>query len=251
MEKTAPQQQTTAVKKKIKTIVVDTLNQIQNNQYMKMLDRGTMVTRDKWKDFGVEIYMFMVEDLQSMGFETILVLGYEGTGKSFGIKYLPPGTNIWYNADRKNPTFKNVEYKGSTWPARKVYGTKVKPSQFMVLPKNYKDITNHLDTVKKAGMLDENPIAFLIAHIDDYRSGDDGEMRQRLKTLGNLATKMNIEGEVENCFYTNLHVDGDKVSYRLDTQNSGKNTARSLEQAFETRYIENNFQIIVEAIDNY
>lgn len=234
---------------KIKTIVVDTLNAVQNNQYMAMLDKRTMVTRDKWKDFGVDIYAFMVDDLQRLGFEVVLVLGYEGSGKSFGIKYLQPGTNIWYNSDKKNPTFKNVEFNGEKFRARDVYGTKVKPTNYMTMPTSYKDITEHIESIEKLGLLDEKRVAFLIGHIEDYKS--EGETRQRLKTLGSLASKMNIEGSVENCFYTKLNTVGDRVEFKLDTINSGTNTARSLEDAFEGRFIDNNFHKVYEAIVNY
>lgn len=233
----------------IKTIVVDTLNAIQNNQYMSMLDKRTMVTRDKWKDFGVDIYAFMVDDLQRLGFEVVLVLGYEGSGKSFGIKYLQPGTNMWYNADKKNPTFKNVEFDGNKYKAREVYGTKLKPTTYMFVPKTYREITAHIESIDKAGLLAEKRVAFLIGHVEDYKS--DGETRQRLKTLGGLASKMNIEGSVENCFYTKLNTVGDRVDFKLDTSNSGSNTARSLEDAFEGRFIDNNFQLVYDSIINY
>lgn len=236
--------------KQIKTIVVDTLNAIQNNQYMGMLDKKTMVTRDKWKDFGVEIYAFMVDDLQRLGFEVVLVLGYEGSGKSFGLKYLEPGTNIWYNADRKNPTFKDVEFASQKFNARKVYGTKIQQTPYMVFPTTYSDITNHIEGIQKQGLLAEKRVAFLIAHVEDYKS-EGGEMRQRLKTLGGLASKMNIEGSVENCFYTKINPLGDKVEFKLDTVNTGTNTGRTLEQAFESRYIDNNYQLIYDAIVNY
>jgi hypothetical protein len=237
-------------KKMIKTICVDTLNGIQNNEYMGMLDKKTMVTRDKWRDFGVAIYMFMVEGLQKFGFETVLVLGYEGTGKSFGIRYLEPGTNIWYNADNKNPTFRVIEFGGNEYNAREVYGTKVKPTPYMFVPKTYKDIITHIQSIQDAGVLAENPVAFLTGHIEDYRSGD-GDTRQRLKTLGNLATKMNIEGSVENCLYTYLDTQGERPVYKLDTMNSGSNTARALHGAFGSRYIDNNFQLIYDAITSY
>jgi hypothetical protein len=233
----------------IKSIVVDTLNAIQNNQYMGMLDKRTMVTRDKWKDFGVDIYAFMIDDLQRLGFEVVLVLGYEGSGKSFGIKYLQPGTCMWYNADRKNPTFKNVEFDGNKYKAREVYGTKNKPSNYMFIPKTYREITAHIESIQTAGLLAEKRVAFLIGHVEDYKS--DGETRQRLKTLGGLASKMNIEGSVENCFYTKLNTVGDRVEFKLDTSNSGSNTARSLEDAFDARYIDNNFHLVYEAIVNY
>lgn len=236
--------------KKIKTIVIDTVNAIQNNQYMGMLNRNTMVTRDKWKDFGVEIYAFMVDDLQRLGFEVVLILGYEGSGKSYGLKYLEPGTNIWYNADKKNPTFKNIEFGGETFKARDVYGTKVKPTPYMVIPNSYKEITAHMESIEKQGLFAEERVAFIVGHVEDYKT-QDGDMRQRLKTLGSLATKMNIEGAVENCLYTKVSVMGDKVNYKLDTQNSGSNTARSLEGAFDSRYIDNNYQTIYEGITNY
>lgn len=236
--------------KKIKTIVVDTVNAIQNNQYMSMLNRNTMVTRDKWRDFGVDIYAFMIDNLQRLGFEVVLILGYEGSGKSYGLKFLEPGTNIWYNADKKNPTFKDVEFGKQKFRAREVYGTKTKPTNYMVLPETYAEITAHLDSINQQGLFAENKVAFLVGHVEDYKS-EGGDMRQRLKTLGSLASKMNIEGAVENCMYTKVSVIGDKVSYKLDTQNSGSNTARSLEGAFSSRYIDNNYQEIYDAIINY
>lgn len=236
--------------KQIQTIVVDTLNAIQNNQYMSMLDKKTMVTRDKWKDFGVDIYAFMVEDLQKLGFETVLILGYEGSGKSYGVKYLEPETNVWFNADRKNPTFKDVEFGGKATNAREIYGTKNKPTKFMPIPKTYQDITKYIESIKKANLLAEHPVAFLIAHVDDYKSSN-GEIRQRLKTLGNLASKMNIEGSVEYCLYSKINAQGDKVEFKLDTKNSGANTARASEGAFKNRYIDNDFNEIYQSIINY
>tara|TARA_R110000851_G_scaffold78000_5_gene172062 strand:+ start:3332 stop:4045 length:714 start_codon:yes stop_codon:yes gene_type:complete len=235
--------------KKIQSIVVDTVNAIQNNQYMSMLDKKTMVTRDKWKDFGVDIYMFM-DKLKSLGFEVVLVLGYEGSGKSYGIKYLEPETNIWFNADNKNPTFKSIEYGGEKFKPREVYGTKNKPTRFMTVPENFSDIIGYIEEVEKGGMLSETPVAFLVGHIEEYRTGND-EIRQRLKTLGSLASKMNIEGSVEYCLYSKLNPQGDKVEFKLDTINSGTNTARSSEEAFPTRYIDNNFHTVLDAIINY
>lgn len=235
--------------KKIQTIVVDTLNEIQNKQYMGLLDTNTMVSRDKWKDFGVDIYMFM-QHLKDLGFETVLILGYEGTGKSFGIKKLEPGTNLWFNSDKKNATFKEIEFDGKTYSPREIYGTKNNPTKYMTIPKTYKEIISYVEGIKKGGMLDENPVAFLIGHVEDYKTSE-GEMRQRLKTLGGLATKMNIEGSVEYCLYSSINVQGEKVEYKFDTKNSGTNTGRSSEGAFKTKYIDNDFNLIYNAIKNY
>jgi len=236
--------------KQIKTIVIDTLNAIQNNQYMNMLDKKTLVSRDKWKDFGVDIYIFMIEDLQRLGFETVMILGYEGTGKSYGLKYLEPETNMWYNADRKNPTFKKVEFGGEEFNAREVYGTKNEPTKFMQFPEKYSDITAHLKMLDSKGILAKDRVAFILGHIEDYKS-ENGEVRQKLKILGNLASKLNIEGSLENCLYTKVTRMGDKIEYKLDSQNNGVNTGRSMEGAFEERFIPNNFNNIYNSIINY
>lgn len=235
--------------KKIQTIVVDTLNQIQNNQYMAMLDEKKMVTRDKWKDFGVDIYMFM-ERLKDLGFEVVLVLGKEGTGKSYGIRYLEPGTNIWFNADKKNPTFKSISFGEDHYKPREIYGTKREPTKFMPIPRTYSEIIAYVNEIKKGGMLADAPVAFLVGHLEEYKA-PEGEIKERLKTLGALATNMNIEGGVEYCLYSTVIANGDKVEYKFDTMNSGYNSARASEDAFESRYIDNNFHKIYEAIRDY
>ena len=88
-----------------------------------------------------------------------------------------------------------------------------------------------------------------MGHIEDYRSAD--ETRQRLKTLGNLATKMNVEGKVENCLYTYLDATNEMPQFKMDTMNNGSNTARSMHGAFESRYIDNNFDLIYKALTKY
>lgn len=200
--------------------------------------------------FGVDIYMFMIDDLQSMGFETIMILGYEGSGKSCGLRKLEPGTNMWYNCDGKNPTFKTIEFDGETFDAREVYGTKRNPTKFMRIPKTYQEITDHLKMLDSKGALAEDRVAFILGHIEDYKT-TDGDIRQKLKILGNLASKMNIEGSLENCLYTKVNRMGEKIEYKLDTQNSGSNTGRSMLGAFEDRYIDNDFNLIYEKIVNY
>jgi hypothetical protein len=217
---------------------------------MGMFDKNTMVSRDKWRDFGVDIYIFMVEELQALGFETVMILGYEGTGKSAGLRKLEPETNIWYNCDKKNPTFKSIEFEGEVFNAKEVYGTKNNPTKFMKIPITYQEITDHLKMLNSKGALAEDRVAFILGHIEDYKT-TDGEIRQKLKILGNLASKMNIEGSLENCLYTKVNRMGDKVEYKLDTQNSGSNTGRSLLGAFTDRYIDNDYNLIYNAITNY
>lgn len=236
--------------KKIQTVCIDTLNAIQNNQYMSMLDKKTMVTRDKWKDFSVDIYAFIIDDLKRMGFENVLILGHPGTGKSFGIKYLEPGTNIWYNADDKNPTFRNVKFNDKEFKASKVYGTRMNPTSYMRIPKTYSDISNHIKALIKKGHFDDFRVAFILGHVEDYKT-KDGEVNQRLMLLGNLAKRLNIEGSVENCYYSEVEVIGDDTKFLFNTLNTGTNTGRAKEDLFSSRYIDNNFHTIYKALKEY
>lgn len=66
---------------KVSTICIDTLTQIQENQFM--LDKKKP-GHDKWKDYSQDIYGFIL-DLQNLGFEIILVVGPPGVGYMFGI----------------------------------------------------------------------------------------------------------------------------------------------------------------------
>ena len=218
----------------IKTIVVDTLNGIQQDEWMEMQKKAG---HDEWMDFGKDIYKFVLA-LQKRGFEIVEIPGYEGSGKSYGMKNLPSGTNVWYNCDKKNPTWEG---------GRKEYGTKTNPTKLHVIPTGYTHIIKHIDAIIAAGKLDKNPIAFLTCHIEDYKSGNG--TRQRMKTLGKVATKMNIEGKMENVFYSQVVLEGSETKYYLATKNNGYNTGRSSEGMFTESFIPNDFQLIVEALD--
>ena len=121
---------------KIKSICIDTLTAIQERQYAADKKKPG---HDQWFDYGVTIANF-VNELSNLGFEIVLVLGEPGTGKSSGMRTLDPGTNIWYNADKKNPTWIG---------GREEYGKKFKPTpRLHQLPDTYADIINHI----KAGI---------------------------------------------------------------------------------------------------
>lgn len=224
--------------RKFEVVVLDTINQIQNNKYMDMLDKNTMITRDKWKDFGVEIYM-LYHFCKELGVEIVQVLGYEGSGKSYGIKFLNPETTLWLHADAKPITF-----KGGRQAYSREKGNYTEPNTYEKVEKFIKFANdNRVDKSKPL-------VVFILGHIEDFKS-EDGIMRQRLKVLGNLATKLNIEGSLAHCYYTDISYVEDKPKYSLNTQNSGYNTARSLEELFETPLIPNNFQLVLEAIRKY
>ena len=160
---------------KVRTICVDTLTGIQNELWMTDSKKPG---HDKWMDMGKGIWQ-LISDLQDRGFEIILILGSPGTGKSTGMRTLPHDTNIWFNADNKNPVWEG---------GKEEYGKKLNPRlPFHLVPKSYKDIIDHIDLGLSKGMFEDERYAILTGHTEDYKSGN--ENFKRLKVLGNLATK--------------------------------------------------------------
>lgn len=227
---------TPTVPLKVRSICIDTLTAIQNEEYMRDKKKAG---HDKWKDYGQDIYTFNA-DLQALGFELILVLGEPGTGKSSGMRTLDHNTNIWYNTDKKNPTWiGGVEE----------YGRKVKPrAPFHVLPSTYTEIIQHIQAGLERGMFEEERFAFISGHTETYKVGND--TKERLKILGTMGTKMQLEGKMESVFYSRVEKEGSETKFFLETQNSGFNTARSPQGMFEGK-IENDYKMILDKLLDY
>lgn len=223
-------------KPKISTICVDTLTGLLDEMYMTSEGKPT---HDDWKDWSQTIWGFN-SALQELGFETILIIGHPGTGKSSGMRTLPSQTNIWYNADNKNPTWIG---------GKKEYGKKVNPkSPYHVIPKSYGDILNHLQGGIEKGMFEEDRYAILTAHAETYKEGMD--QRSRMQVIGKLSNKMNIEKKFETVMYSKVQMEGNEPTYVLETQNNGFNTARSYMGLFE-QSIDNDYKFIIDKIKEY
>jgi len=221
---------------KIRSICVDTLTAIQSDEFMADKKKPG---HDQWKDYGQSIYTFM-SDLQNLGFEIVLILGEPGTGKSSGMRTLPPNSNVWYNADNKNPVWEG---------GKEEYGKKVTPRvPYHVIPKTYADIINHVKAGLEKGMFAEERYAFITGHTETYKVGID--TKERLKILGKLGTKMQLEGKMETVLYSRVQMENGKPVYQLETQNDGYNTARSPMNLFEGR-ISNDYNFIIEKLSNY
>lgn len=218
---------------KVRSITIDTLTSIQENQYLTDIRKPG---HDKWMDYGQAISTFII-DIQLLGFEVVLILGEPGTGKSSGMRTLAHQTNIWYNADKKNPVWEG---------GRKEYGTKSNPNQrYHVIPIDYKDIIQHICLVRDNNGFETEKIAFILGHTEAYKIGND--TKERLKTLGKLATKMQIEGKMETVMYSRVEIVNGKPDFILETQNSGFNTARSHQNMFEGK-ISNDYALITEKL---
>ena len=178
--------------------------------------------------------------LQRLGFETILILGEPGTGKSTGMRTLTPKTNIWFNADNKNPVWEG---------GKEEYGTKRNPNvPYHIIPKTYGDITGVLETAIEQDLFEEDRFAILTGHLENYKSGND--QRMRLKTLGNMATDMQLEGKLETVMYSKVEANPEGTKYLLETQNNGFNTARSPQGLFPEK-IDNDYQAVIDGLLNY
>lgn len=181
-----------------------------------------------------------MNELQKLGFELILILGNPGTGKSTGMRTLEHDSNIWYNADNKNPVWKG---------GREEYGTKNEPrSPYHIIPKSYAEIIKHIRGGQEKGMFCKNPVAFITAHVETYKEAD--EYRVRLKTLGSMATNMQLEGKLEAVLYTTVEVEDSKPVFYLETQNNGHNTARSPEEMLDPK-IPNDYKLVLEKLRKY
>lgn len=221
---------------KVKTICIDTLTAIQSNQFMT---DSRKPGHDQWKDYGTEIYAFLL-DLQALGFELVLILGEPGTGKSSGMMTLEHDTNVWFNADNKNPTWTG---------GKEEYSKKSNPrSPYHVIPTNYIDIINHIKMGLEKGMFEDERYAFITGHTETYKVGID--TKERLKILGKLGTKMQLEGKAESVFYSRVEMKSGSPNFILETQNNGYNTARSPMNLFEGK-ISNDYKLIIDKLSTF
>lgn len=217
---------------KVRSIVIDTVTAIQQNQYMEDQRKPG---HDQWLDYGQAIYAFIL-DIQRLGFEIILILGEPGTGKSSGMRTLPSHTNIWYNTDNKNPVWEGGKTE---------YGRKNSPTQYHKIPTSYKAIIENILIARDLGAFEEEKFAFILGHTETYKVGNN--TNERLKTLGKVATKMQIEGKMETVLYSRVEMDNGKPSFILETQNNGFNTARSHQNMFEGK-IPNDYGMIIDKL---
>ena len=231
---------TAAVKEepKYRSIIIDTISQIANDLYLATLEekkRGA--THDEWRSFAVEILQTIsfIKKLENV--VPVFILGYEASGKTVGGSYLNPDETVWLNADKKPLNFAN---------ARRLYPTDNSKKNYSLIS-SYSELE---DKITKIHSKSKDPlIIFVLGHIEDYKA-KEGKVRQRLKTIGKMPHNFNIEGAVVHSYYTDLDETkkwNDPTRYRLRTV-SQNDTARSPMGMWDSEFIPNNYQLIVDKI---
>lgn len=225
-----------------KTVVIDTINQPQNDEYLEHLQKKGKAGFDEWRNYGVEIldlvqFIKQLKSKDGLDCVPVFILGFEGTGKSMGARKLDHESNLWINCDKKPLPFMG-------W--RKLYSPDNK--NYTNEKTTYKHIKEYCSMVANQ-CVGVPPIVFILGHLENYKAGQ--EDFQRLKVLGKMAHKFNLEGQTVHTYYT--QIDGTESldsldRYLLRAHNTGFDTARSPEGYFSEETFQNNFQTIVDKI---
>ena len=218
----------------IRNIVIDTLNGVQNDEFTELSKKPNF---DIWYDFGKDVLQLYLHLKTLPNVVLVQILGREGSGKTVGGMFLNPDETVWLNTDKKPLSFIGAKKMYPVDGSKKNYFT----------PNTYKQIETLITGASKKS---KDPlIIYILGHIEEFKSGV--ESRERLKVLGKMATKLNVEGGLIHTYYTDIDVSkqgNDPSRYRLSTMNSGFNTARSPMGMWEESYIANNYQLITDKI---
>lgn len=205
---------------------------------------------------------------------SVLVLGESGSGKSTSMRNLDPESTVILNTINKPLPFKGwkTKFKGKIHTTDKT-GTIIKTISKISEAEEYKHIktiiiddaqylmanefmrragekgyekftemANHMWSVcDLAKNLREDLIVILLSHSETV----DG--RKKMKTIGKmLDDKITLEGMFTIVLYTEVD-DG----YFFRTQTDGYDTCKSPMDMFESARIDNDLQIVIDAIKDY
>ncbi len=206
--------------------------------------------------------------------ETILILGQSGTGKTTSLRNLKAEETFIFQATAKMLPFKGAKkkYDKHVFTCDNVakllsYIAKIdkeKPeikniivddiqyimsNEFMRRAyengfQKFTDIGHNIwKLFTEAKNLRPDLKIFFFGHT---QTSDEG--KEKMKTIGKLLDdKITPEGMFSIVLFTKV-TDG---VYKFSTKNSGQNTCKAPMDMFETDLIDNDLQIVIDAIDNY
>lgn len=238
-------------------VILDTMTQVLNDTYTEYQHDKGKPGFDEWRDYGVEPLYFYQFIRTLPGAIIVQVLGTEGTGKTVGAGTLDPSKTMILNQDKKPLTFANAEDK---YPNDRPQGQSNSLANYKeVMPEKVGTKTEVWTPIRKAiqyaydnRVEGEKFLIFVLAHTEVYK-GANGIERERLKMLGKMGTKLNIEGSVSYTFYSKVDPTGATKAdrYKLTMHNSGFNTARVPMGIFDdVEEISNDYQLIMDKINN-
>lgn len=243
---------------KYNAVVLDTLNQAMNDTYVEYMKEQGNPSFDVWRDYGVEA-LYLYSYIRSLkGAIIVQIIGLEGTGKTVGAMTLNPATTMYLNVDRKELTFTGWE---ENYPNDREQGKSNSLANYKepIPEKNAKGKMEVWTPIRAAiqyaydnRVEDEKFVVFVLAHPEVYK-GANGIEKEKLRVLGKMATKLNIEGSLTYSFYTKIDPTAAlrKDKYRLTMHNSGYNTARVPMGKFDdVEEISNDYQLILDKINN-
>ena len=109
---------------------------------------------------------------------------------------------------------------------------------------------HYFDILKQAAALPDNINVIVTSHSDN--EGDEINPSFKIKTIGKLLDKMiTIEGLFTYVFFTHVINDEGSPQYKFITNSDGTSTAKTPMGLFEELLIDNDIQIIIDAIKKY
>jgi hypothetical protein len=222
---------------------------------------------------------------------SILVIAESGSGKSHAIQFLDPKETFiinvankplpfkgWRNkykkldsktgkgnlsgtststgilaamdyVDKKRPDIKNVIIDDWQYMAAFEYFNRADETGY----KKFTDIGQALASVaKKPASMRDDLFVFYLTHSEET-SDERGTRKQKAKTIGKMVDeKLTIEGLFAIVLYAKVKKNADgEMEYVFQTKTSGYNTCKSPYGMFEETDVDNNLQLVKDAIIEY
>ena len=208
----------------------------------------------------------------------LLVMGEQGSGKSFSLKSLPPKEHFYIDCDKKGMNYKG--WRNDYNEENKNYIKCNDGETIISLLKNISGKAEHIkyvsiDTINSIMIADElkrskqkgfdkwddmaNIILQIIMSIPDLRedltvifvghtqTSDDGFTQ--LKTNGRKLNKIGVEGYFNTVLLAKC-INAENNEYIFETK-ANNSTARTPHEAFDTMQIPNNIMNVIEVIKEY
>lgn len=214
---------------------------------------------------------------------TVGIVGRSGSGKSTAIKYCDPKTTYLFNCDKKSLPFKGWKtaysaenknyYKSSDLKEIMRYLPLIaaKPSvQTIIIDTvnaimlddemekrkvkgfdKWMDLAGEIyELIQLCNGLRDDLIVVLMFHSAETKDEFSGQVERRILTNGRKLEKIQLETKLPIVLYTRVDGKGDDAKFYFETK-TNDSTGKSPAGMFDNFLIENNLQIVIDAIKKY